>query len=88
MQASEVSGRIEKALPDAAVDVEGADCNFTVSVISTAFAGLLPVKRQQLVLDAFTDVLKTGELHALTVKTLTPQEWEAKQTAGFVQITL
>ena len=88
MQASEVSARIEKALPGAAIDVEGADCNFTVAVISAAFAGLLPVKRQQLVLDAFTDVLKTGELHALTVKTFTPQEWEAKQTGGLVQIGL
>lgn len=88
MQASEVSTRIEQALPGAAVDVEGADCNFTVAVISAAFAGLLPVKRQQLVLDAFTDVLKTGELHALTVKTLTPQEWEAKQRNGLTQISL
>ncbi len=88
MDASEVSGRIERALPGAAVDVDGADCNFTVSVISAAFAGLQPVKRQQLVLDAFSDVLKTGELHALTVKTLTPQEWEAKQTSGLTQISL
>ena len=88
MQANEVSARVEKALPNAALEVEGADCNFTVSVISAAFVGLLPVKRQQLVLDAFADVLKTGELHALTVKTLTPQEWEAKQASGLVQIGL
>lgn len=88
MQAADVSACIEQAIPDAAVDVEGADCTFTVSVISAAFAGLLPVKRQQLVLNLFTDLLASGELHALTVKAQTPQEWEAKQTAGFVQISL
>ncbi len=88
MQANEVVTRIENAVLGAAVDVEGADCNFTVTVISDVFEGLLPVKRQQRVLDGFTDVFASGELHALTVKTFTTREWEAKNSAGFVQISL
>jgi len=88
MAAGEVVARIEKTLPGAAVDVEGADCNFSVTVISDAFEGLLPVKRQQRVLDGFTDVFASGDLHALTIKAFTAREWEAKNTAGFVQISL
>ncbi|MFT3931164.1 MAG: BolA/IbaG family iron-sulfur metabolism protein [Spongiibacteraceae bacterium] len=88
MLMEELIARIERGLPGAAVDVEGADCNFTVTVISDVFTGLMPVKRQQRVLDAFTDVLANGTLHALTIKAFTPQEWEAKQSGGLVQIGL
>jgi acid stress-induced BolA-like protein IbaG/YrbA len=88
MDATAVAARIEAALPGAAVDVEGADCNFTVTVISDLFEGLLPVKRQQRVLDGFTDVFASGELHALSVKTFTTREWDAKNSAGLVQISL
>jgi acid stress-induced BolA-like protein IbaG/YrbA len=88
MEAAAVAACIEAALPGAAVDVEGADCNFTVTVIYDAFDGLLPVKRQQRVLEVFSDVLASGELHALTVKTFTTREWEAKNTGGLIQISL
>lgn len=88
MQMEAVVARIERALPGAAIDIEGADCNFGVTIISDEFAGLLPVKRQQRVLDAFTDVFASGELHALTIKAFTSKEWEAKQAGGFVQISL
>lgn len=88
MAVGEVVARIEKALPGAVVDVDGADCNFSVTVISDLFDGLLPVKRQQRVLDGFTDVFSSGDLHALTIKVFTSREWEAKNTAGLVQISL
>lgn len=88
MQVEEVIARIESALPGAAVDIEGADCNFSVTIISDLFNGLLPVKRQQRVLDAFVDVFASGALHALTIKAFTSKEWEAKQNGGLVQIAL
>lgn len=83
-----VVARIEKELPGAAIDIEGADCNFTVTIISDEFSGLLPLKRQQRVLDVFADVFASGELHALTIKAFTAQEWAAKQTAGLVQLSV
>lgn len=86
MDAAEVVARVTQALPDAAVDVEGADCNFSLTVISAGFEGLVPVKRQQKVLDAFADVLASGALHALTLKVFTPREWDAKNSA-LVQIS-
>lgn len=78
MEKSEVKARICSKLSGADVAVEGADCSFAVRVISSAFAGLSLVKRQQLVFACFDDVLADGRLHALTIHAHTPQEWEAR----------
>jgi acid stress-induced BolA-like protein IbaG/YrbA len=80
MQASDVIARIQAAIPQAQVQVEGADCSFSVVVISDHFAGLLPVKRQQQVLACFSDLLASGDLHALTVNACTAPEWQQKNS--------
>lgn len=88
MEISEVRGLIEAALPDCQMDVAGEGCNFSVRVISAAFAGLSPVKRQQLVLGALQAQLTSGALHAISMKTYTPEEWQAEKPAdsGLVQL--
>ncbi|RLT90835.1 MULTISPECIES: BolA family protein [unclassified Ketobacter] len=88
MQTEQVVQRIEGALPGAEVSVEGEDCSFSVVVLSPEFAGLPVVKRQQKVLAAFSTELQTGELHALTVKAHTPEEWKSFQQAGLTQIEM
>ncbi len=89
MQSDEVVQRIREAVPGAAdIQVEGADCDFTALVLSEDFAGLSPVKRQQQVLAKFADVLGSGELHALSVKAHTPEEWQAKQAKSLTQLSL
>lgn len=75
MEKAEVETKIRRALPDAAIQVEGADCNFSVVVLSECFAKMPPVKRQQQVLACFSDLLGSGALHALSVKAHTPAEW-------------
>jgi acid stress-induced BolA-like protein IbaG/YrbA len=87
MIANEIEQRIAKVVADSTTEVEGADCDFTVTVISDVFCGLLPVKRQQMVLSGFTDVLASGELHALTVKHYTLDEWNSRYV-GLVQLSL
>jgi len=37
------------------------------------------VQRQQRVYQTLKDKLATGELHALSFKTLTPEEWSAQR---------
>ena len=88
MDINEVVERIKKVLPQAEIDVEGADCNFTAVVLDQSFAGQLPIKRQQQVLAAFADVLASGELHALTVKAHTLDEWTSRQQQSLTQLTL
>ena len=74
MEISVVKEMIQGQIKDAKITVEGEDCNFSVTVVSDQFQGKLPVARQKSVLSIFKDQLATGELHALTVKALTPAE--------------
>ena len=47
MNTDELQQAIEVALPGAKVYLEGEGCEFSALVISEAFQGLSPVKRQQ-----------------------------------------
>ncbi|MAR89785.1 MAG: BolA/IbaG family iron-sulfur metabolism protein [Pseudomonadota bacterium] len=88
MLAQEVETRIKTKLQDAEVKVEGEDCSFAVVVLSESFRGMPVVRRQQTVLAAFSDVLQTGELHALSVKAHTPEEWRSFQQGSLTQIEM
>ena len=58
---------------------EGEGNKFGARVVSEQFVGLSPVKRQQMVYKIFSAELASGELHALSLRLLTPQE-AAKQS--------
>lgn len=49
------------------------ESHFSVTVVSAAFQGLSRVARQRLVYGLLQDEL-SGQLHALALKTLTPEE--------------
>lgn len=61
----------------------GSETHFKVLVVSQAFDGLGTVDRHRRVHAALADELKKG-LHALTLRTLTPAQWEAEGAADFV----
>ena len=86
MESEEVEQLILGKLADAEIEVEGADCNFSVTIISSYFEDLLPLHRQKTVLGLFSDQLATGALHALTIKTYTPLEWN-NRLGGLLQIS-
>lgn len=65
---------IKAALPDAQIQVTGDGYKYEAEVISTAFEGLKPVKRQQLVYGAVNTAITSGQLHALTIRAFTPAE--------------
>ncbi|MGH8500335.1 MAG: BolA family protein [Methylococcales bacterium] len=71
----EVEAMIKKELPDAEVMVEGEGCSFSVVVVSARFEGCTLLKKQQMVLESVKEPLATGELHAISVKAFTPQEY-------------
>ena len=53
---------------------EGEGNKYGVRMVSEQFAGLTPVRRQQMVYKIFSAELASGELHALSLRLLTPQE--------------
>lgn len=87
MESQVVEQKVADLLPGAEIEVEGADCDFSITVVSEQFVDLSKVKRQQLVLSAFTEELGSGALHALTVKAFTLDEWNNKSN-GLVQLSL
>lgn len=70
--AAELERRIKEALPDAevrVVDTTGGGDHFEATVVSAAFAGLPLVRQHQMVYAPLRDLLDSGALHALALKT-------------------
>ena len=69
---------VEKLITDAIngsqVTVSGDGYKYETTVVSTAFAELSKLKRHQLVYAAVNSAITSGELHALTITALTPEE--------------
>ena len=71
---SKVISLIKDKLPDSVVKVENLKGNdhLQVSVISSEFNGLSLVKQHQLVYSALKEELASEAIHALALKTETP----------------
>lgn len=52
--------------------------HFRVVIVSDAFRGQTPVERHSAVYAALGDKMKS-EIHALALKTLTPEEWAQRR---------
>ena len=77
MTPKEIETLIMAGLPDSEAYVEGDGAHFTALVICPAFEGKTRIQKQQLVYDTVRKQLLDGTLHALSVKTMTPEEWQA-----------
>lgn len=77
LQASQVETWIAADLPCVHLAVEGDGQHFSAVIVSNEFAGLNRVKRQQRINAILKPRFDTGELHALSMQTLTPEEWKA-----------
>ena len=65
---------IQQGLPGARVEVSGDDgVHFEAVVVSDAFADKLPLARHRMVYATLGDRMG-GEIHALALRTLTPDE--------------
>ena len=58
------------------VEVAGDGQHFEALIVSPEFANLSRIKRHQLVYAALGDRMRE-EIHALSMRTLTPEEWKA-----------
>lgn len=67
---------IAAGLPCEHLEVEGDGRHFFATIVSTAFEGLARVRRHQKVYAALGDRMRE-EIHALSMKTLTPAEFAA-----------
>ncbi|MBV1788517.1 BolA/IbaG family iron-sulfur metabolism protein [Marinobacterium sp. D7] len=86
MLSSEVEAIVQAALPDAQIDVSGEECSFTLAIISETFEGQSLMQRQKGILALFEQQLKSGQLHALTIKAYTPAQFAELQDTYLVQL--
>ena len=74
LDAETIRKLIETGLPGAEVQVQGDDgVHFEASVVSEAFRGKLPLARHRLVYATLGELMG-GAIHALALKTVTPEE--------------
>ena len=78
MTADPLQTLIDAGLPCDHCQVEGDGRHWYATIVSAAFEGLRPIARHQKVYATLGSRMKTDEVHALSMKTLTPAEWAAQ----------
>ena len=83
MEPSEIVAILKSKIDGAEVlveDLTGTKDHFQAVVVSPAFAGKSMIEQHQLVYAALKEQMVEA-IHALTLKTYTPQEWQAQSAA-------
>jgi stress-induced morphogen len=76
----DLKSMIRAGLPDATVEVQdltGGGDHYKAIVVSSLFQGKRLLQQHQLVNQAVQAALHSGQIHALTLQTYTPEEWPA-----------
>ena len=78
MTADQLKDLIAAGMACEHLEVEGDGRHWFATIVSPEFEGKRPIARHQRVYATLGERLKTDEVHALSMKTLTPAEWTAK----------
>jgi acid stress-induced BolA-like protein IbaG/YrbA len=70
-----IRASIAQGMATGHLSVSGDGTHFEAVVVSDAFAGKSRVQRHQLVYQVLGERMR-GEIHALSMKTYTPDEWQ------------
>lgn len=76
MDAATVKVLLQTHLPDCEFHVQGEGANYDITAVGSVFEGLRPVKKQQLVYGALSAEIADGSIHAVNIRTLTPEQWQ------------
>jgi len=84
MTADELRSRIQQLHPQTEVqvtDLTGTMDHWQVVVISPVFEGKMSFERQKMIMALLKDEIASNEVHALTMKTYSPLQYQAMQSA-------
>lgn len=70
-----IKQNIEQGMSTVHLSVDGDGRHFEAVVVSAEFAGKSRIQRHQRVYQTLGDRMRE-EIHALSIRTFTPQEWE------------
>ena len=77
MNPEELKKLIEAAFANGHVEVTGDGRHFSATVVSDAFTGKNMIAQHRMVYAALGDRFDTEAVHALSLKTYTPEQWQA-----------
>ena len=78
MTADELQSIISAGLACDHLSVQGDGRHWYATIVSPAFEGKRPIQRHQQVYATLGEKIRTDEVHALSMKTMTPAEWVAQ----------
>jgi len=82
MNPRDIEQLIRTGIPDAQVQIESDDnTHYSGLIVSETFTGKRTIQRHQLVYAALGKLMG-NEIHALTMQTHTPAEWQAAQQSS------
>jgi acid stress-induced BolA-like protein IbaG/YrbA len=77
MNAEQLQSLIAAGLPCEHIEVSGDGRHWSAVIVSPAFEGKRAIARHQMVYVTLGQRMHTDEVHALSMKTYTPTEWQA-----------
>ena len=78
MQCEDIQAMIERGMPDSRVSVTGDGRHFEAVVVDDAFAGKGLLEQHRMVYATLGEKMG-GEIHALSMRTYTREQWEKIQ---------
>ena len=75
MDNNQIQELIRSFLDDVtSLTVSGQDCNFSIKIVSKDFTDMSTLERHKSIMKLFSDLLKSGELHAISLDLKAPSE--------------
>ncbi|KJV37467.1 BolA family iron metabolism protein IbaG [Acinetobacter brisouii] len=82
MNSEQLTEILKTAFPHAEVVVSGQAGKFDLRIVDDQFEGKRPVARQQAVYAPLNDYIASGEVHAVTIRAMTKEEWRKASLFG------
>jgi acid stress-induced BolA-like protein IbaG/YrbA len=75
VDSAQVQQILEQALNLQELHVKGEGSHYEVIAIDESFENMSRVKKQQMIYAPLMEYIQRNDIHAVSIKTFTPQEW-------------
>ena len=82
MNSDQLTQILKDAFPEADIAVSGQAGKFELLLVDDRFEGLRTLARQQAVYAPLNTYIASGEVHAVTIRALTKDEWRKASLFG------
>ncbi|ASI89779.1 MULTISPECIES: BolA family iron metabolism protein IbaG [Vibrio] len=75
MDSTKVQELLQNALNLEELHVKGEGSHYEVIAVDAQFEGMSRVKKQQMIYGPLMDYIQRNDIHAVSIKAYTPEEW-------------